>query len=160
MSYERMVKTEVQLEVEIAASRGKAEASLAEAEEVDRAEDDRFAPDRGGDELPDELCSARLAGLGYRSRGMTVDHSSWPTPSSNRARRSRGRPPLLEPRSAAGSSGARSQDGLGDTRPPGDAKHGCALGRFSVLGSSQRLIVVLEPPDGPTATVQSVTPGQ
>jgi transposase len=55
MSYERMAKAEAQLEAEIAAIRGNVAALLAEAEAVDAAEDERYGPDRRGDELPEEL---------------------------------------------------------------------------------------------------------
>jgi transposase len=55
MSYERMVKKEAQLEVEIAAIRANALALLGEAEQTDAAEDERFGVDRRGDELPEEL---------------------------------------------------------------------------------------------------------
>jgi len=55
MSYERMVKKETELEAEIAQLRGNVDALLSEAERVDAEEDERFGPDRRGDELPDEL---------------------------------------------------------------------------------------------------------
>src|SRR4029077_10875303 len=55
MSYERVVKKEPQLEAEIAALRANVRALLEEAEAVDAAEDERFGPDRRGDELPDDL---------------------------------------------------------------------------------------------------------
>jgi len=55
MSYERMVKKEKELEDEIAAIRANAQALLADAERVDEQEDERFGPDRRGDELPEEL---------------------------------------------------------------------------------------------------------
>jgi len=55
MSYERMVKKERQLEVEIAEIRANVDALLSEAERVDAEEDERFGPDRRGDELPEEL---------------------------------------------------------------------------------------------------------
>lgn len=55
MSYERMVKKEKELEAEIAAIRANAQALLADAERVDAQEDERFGPDRHGDELPSEL---------------------------------------------------------------------------------------------------------
>jgi len=48
MSYQRMVEREKQLEAEI-------DAMLAEAERVDRAEDERFGPDGRDDDLPEEL---------------------------------------------------------------------------------------------------------
>jgi len=48
MSYKRMVEREAQLEAEI-------DAMLAEAERVDRAEDERFGPDGRDDDLPEEL---------------------------------------------------------------------------------------------------------
>jgi transposase len=55
MSYERMVKKEAQLEAEIAVLRGNVDALLADAERTDAEEDERFGPDRRGDELPEEL---------------------------------------------------------------------------------------------------------
>jgi transposase len=55
MSYERMVRTETRLEAEIAEIRANVEALFAEAERVDAEEDERFGPDRRGDELPQEL---------------------------------------------------------------------------------------------------------
>jgi transposase len=55
MSYERMVRKEAQLEAEIAVLRTNVEALLEAAERVDAAEDERFGPDRRGDELPQEL---------------------------------------------------------------------------------------------------------
>jgi transposase len=55
MSYERLVKAEAQLEAEIAAIRANVRALLAEAEAVDAEEDERYGPDRRGDELPAEL---------------------------------------------------------------------------------------------------------
>jgi transposase len=55
MSYERMVKKEAQLEAEIAALRENVDALLADAERTDAEEDERFGPDRRGDELPEEL---------------------------------------------------------------------------------------------------------
>ena len=55
MSYERMVKQETQLEREIARLRENVDALLRDAERVDAEEDERFGPDRRGDELPEEL---------------------------------------------------------------------------------------------------------
>ncbi len=55
MSYERMVKKEAQLEAEIAALRENVDALLTDAERTDAEEDERFGPDRRGDELPTEL---------------------------------------------------------------------------------------------------------
>ncbi len=55
MSYERMGKAEAQLEGEIAAIRANVAALLAEAAAVDAEEDERYGPDRRGDELPAEL---------------------------------------------------------------------------------------------------------
>lgn len=55
MSYERMVSKEQQLEAEIAELRANVDALLGEAERVDTEEDERFGPDRRGDELPEEL---------------------------------------------------------------------------------------------------------
>jgi transposase len=55
MSYERMVKAEAQLEAEISALRANVRALLGEAEAVDAEEDERYGPDRRGDELPEEL---------------------------------------------------------------------------------------------------------
>ena len=55
MSYERMGKAEAQLEAEIAAIRANVAALLEEADAVDAEEDERYGPDRRGDELPEEL---------------------------------------------------------------------------------------------------------
>jgi len=55
MSYERMTKKEAELEGEIAALRERVDALLGDAERVDAEEDERFGPDRRGDELPAEL---------------------------------------------------------------------------------------------------------
>jgi transposase len=55
MSYERMGKAEAQLEAEIGALRANVAALLGEAEQVDAEEDERYGPDRRGDELPAEL---------------------------------------------------------------------------------------------------------
>jgi transposase len=55
MSYERMVKQEAKLEVEIAEIRKNVAALLAEAERTDAEEDERFGPKNRGDELPEEL---------------------------------------------------------------------------------------------------------
>ena len=55
MSYGRMVAKEAQLEAEIAAIRANAEGLLADAEQVDAGEDERFGADRRGDELPEDL---------------------------------------------------------------------------------------------------------
>jgi len=63
MSYGRMLERERQLQAEIAALRGQIAGLLAEAEQVDAAEDARFGVDRRGDELPTELArrESRLA---------------------------------------------------------------------------------------------------
>ena len=55
MSYERMTKAEAQLEAEIAALRANVAALFEEAAAVDAEEDERYGPDRRGDELPAEL---------------------------------------------------------------------------------------------------------
>jgi transposase len=55
MSYERMVKKETELEREIARLRKNVDALLGDAELLDAQEDERFGPDRRGDELPQEL---------------------------------------------------------------------------------------------------------
>ncbi len=65
MSYQRMTKKEAELEAEIAALRGNVGALLADAERTDAEEDERFGPDRRGDQLPAELCrrEGRLAAI-------------------------------------------------------------------------------------------------
>lgn len=55
MSYERMLRSEAQLEAEIAELRTNVRALLEEAEAVDADEDARYGLDRRGDELPEEL---------------------------------------------------------------------------------------------------------
>ncbi len=64
-SYERMGKAEERLEAEIAAIEAEVERMLADAEATDRAEDERYGPDRRGDELPDEPArrESRLAAI-------------------------------------------------------------------------------------------------
>src|SRR5512133_2336994 len=61
MSYDRMVKKEQQLEAEIAQLRENVDALLSEAERVDAEEDERFGPDRRGDELPRSFSVASSA---------------------------------------------------------------------------------------------------
>jgi len=63
MSYGRMVERERGLQAEIAALRRQIAGVLAEAEQVDAAEDAQFGVDRRGDELPGELArrESRLA---------------------------------------------------------------------------------------------------
>ncbi len=65
MSYERMTKAEAALQAEIAELRARAKALLEKAEATDRAEDERYGPDRRGDELPAELArrETRLAAI-------------------------------------------------------------------------------------------------
>ena len=55
MSYDRMVKKETELDVEIAALRAQVNDVLADAAATDAAEDAEFGADRRGDELPEEL---------------------------------------------------------------------------------------------------------
>lgn len=55
MSYDRMVKAESELDVEIAALRAQVKDVLADAAATDAAEDVEFGVDRRGDELPVEL---------------------------------------------------------------------------------------------------------
>jgi len=55
MSYERMLDSESELEVEIVALRAQVDALLADAEATDQAEDAEHGADRRGDELPAEL---------------------------------------------------------------------------------------------------------
>jgi transposase len=55
MSYDRMVKKETDLDVEIAALRAQVNDVLADAAATDAAEDAKFGADRRGDELPEEL---------------------------------------------------------------------------------------------------------
>jgi transposase len=55
MSYQRMVSKEAELEAEIAALRARVAGLLADAEQTDADEDDRYGADRRGDDLPAEL---------------------------------------------------------------------------------------------------------
>ena len=55
MSYERMARKEQELEAEIAVLRRNVKRLFEEAERVDAEEDERFGPDRRGDELPEAL---------------------------------------------------------------------------------------------------------
>jgi transposase len=75
MSYERMVKKETQLGAEIAVLRANVDGLLAEAEQVDAEEDQRFGPDRRGDELPEELRrrEQRLAKIREAKEALEVE---------------------------------------------------------------------------------------
>lgn len=77
MSHERMAKAEACLEAEIAAIRAQAEAMLSEAEQVDRDEDERYGPDRRGDELPDELArrESRLAAIREAKEALEAEEA-------------------------------------------------------------------------------------
>ena len=55
MSYERMVWKEVELDAELEVLRRNVRRLLEEAERVDAEEDERYGPDRRGDELPEAL---------------------------------------------------------------------------------------------------------
>jgi len=61
MSYDRMLKAEVDLDAEAKALRQIAERVLAEAAAVDAAEDEEFGADNRGDELPRSCAAARTA---------------------------------------------------------------------------------------------------
>lgn len=75
MSYERMSKKESELEAEIAALRERARALLAEAEQIDAAEDELYGADRRGDELPAELArrESRLARLREAKQALEAE---------------------------------------------------------------------------------------
>ena len=75
MSYERMTKREAELEGEIAALRENVDALLADAARVDADEDERFGPDRRGDELPDEpqRRERRLATIREAKRALEAE---------------------------------------------------------------------------------------
>jgi hypothetical protein len=75
MSYGRMVKAEARLEAEIAALRANAKALLAEAEQLDAAEDAHFGAGRRGEELPEELQrrAGRLARIREAKQALEVE---------------------------------------------------------------------------------------
>ena len=75
MSYERMGKTESRLEAEIAAIRANVAVLLEEAEAVDAAEDERYEPNRRGDELPAELLrrEQRLAAIREAKQALEAE---------------------------------------------------------------------------------------
>ncbi|MGH6945620.1 MAG: IS1182 family transposase [Geminicoccaceae bacterium] len=77
MSYERMTKAEAELEAEIAELRARARALLEEAAATDAAEDERYGPDRRGDELPDELArrESRLARLREAKEALEAEEA-------------------------------------------------------------------------------------
>src|SRR3990170_2793209 len=70
-----MGKAEAQLEAEIAAIRANVAALLEEAEAVDAEEDERYGPDRRGDELPEELRrrEQRLAAIREAKRALEAE---------------------------------------------------------------------------------------
>src|SRR5271155_3245064 len=55
MSYERIVKKEAELDAEVELLRRNVRRLFEEAERVDAEEDERYGPDRRGDELPEQL---------------------------------------------------------------------------------------------------------
>jgi transposase len=75
MSYERMVNKEAELEAEIAALRENVDALLADAARTDAEEDERFGPDRRGDELPAELArrERRLAAIREAKQALEAE---------------------------------------------------------------------------------------
>jgi transposase len=95
MSYERTGKAEAQLEAEIAAIEAQAEAMLADAEAVDREEDERYGPDRRGDELPAELArrESRLARIREAKAALEAEEQE-----RERARQAQMREEGREPR--------------------------------------------------------------
>lgn len=68
MSYDRLTSRIPEVEAEV-------EAMLAEAEQIDAAEDDEFGPDRRGDELPAELATrqGRLAKMRAAKAALETD---------------------------------------------------------------------------------------
>ncbi len=75
MSYERMGRAGAQLEAEIAALGANVAALLEEAEAVDAEEDERYGPDRRGDELPAQLQrrEQRLARIREAKRALEAE---------------------------------------------------------------------------------------
>ncbi|MCA1678366.1 MAG: IS1182 family transposase [Actinobacteria bacterium] len=75
MSHERMGRAEAELEAEIEAMRQTAAELLEGAEQTDQAEDERFGPDRRGDELPDELArsESRLARIREAKQALEAE---------------------------------------------------------------------------------------
>ena len=71
MSYDRMVRAESELA-------GEVEALLAEAEQLDAAEDAAYGPDRRGDELPAELAcrEGRLAAIRAAKAALEAEHAA------------------------------------------------------------------------------------
>jgi transposase len=95
MSYERMGKAEAQLEEEIAAIEAQAATLLSDAETVDREEDERYGPDRRGDELPAELArrESRLARIREAKAALEAEEAE-----RERARQAQMREEGREPR--------------------------------------------------------------
>lgn len=85
MSYDRITKRETELEAQVAAM-------LAEAERVDAEEDERFGPDRRGDELPDELATkqGRLAKLREAKAALEVEAAQRAAAQATQRARERG----------------------------------------------------------------------
>lgn len=96
MSYDRMVKRQGELEAEV-------EALLAEAERIDAEEDERFGPDRRGDEIPAELTrrESRLAKLREAKEALETEAREKAAAEAAERARARGESPEAQEEAAA-----------------------------------------------------------
>jgi transposase len=96
MSYDRMVKRQGELEAEV-------EALLADAERIDAEEDERFGPDRRGDEIPAELArrESRLAKLRAAKEALEAEAREKAAAEAAQRARARGDSPEVPAEAAA-----------------------------------------------------------
>src|SRR5712692_6171947 len=96
MSYDRMVKRHGELEAEV-------EDLLAEAERIDSEEDERFGPDRRGDEVPAELArrESRLAKLRAAKEALEQEARERAAAEAAERARRRGETPEAQAEAAA-----------------------------------------------------------
>lgn len=96
MSYDRMVKRQAELEAEV-------EALLGEAEQIDAEEDERFGPDRRGDEIPAELArrESRLAKLRAAKEALEAEAREKAAADAAQRARARGESPEAQAEAAA-----------------------------------------------------------
>jgi transposase len=95
MSYDRMVKRQGELEAEV-------EGLLGEAERIDAEEDERFGPDRRGDEIPAELArrESRLAKLRAAKEALEAEARDKAAADAAQRARARGESPEAQAEAA------------------------------------------------------------
>ena len=101
MGYDRLVKRQTELEAEV-------KALLGEAERIDAEEDERFGPDRRGDEIPADLArrESRLAKLRAAKEALEAEAREKAAAEAAQRARVRGESPEAQAEAAAGAAEA------------------------------------------------------